>query len=228
MARVAVVEDEELIRTMLRLNLEKQGYQVECFVRAEELLDRLAAVFYDIILLDIMLPGMSGEELVGQIRRRGVNTPVLMVTAKSDIPTKVSTLGRGADDYLAKPFHMEELLARVQALIRRSQGERAVPSHQLVRVGPWEVNLETREADTRQGAMKLSEKECDLLALFARNPRVTLSRADILDEVWGMDADPTPRTVDNFIVRLRKLFEANPEAPEHFITVHAAGYRFDP
>ena len=228
MYRVALVEDEELIRTMIRLNLEKAGFKVDCFPQAESLLAILDQVAWDIFLLDIMLPEMSGEELVVRIRERNINSPILMVTAKSDLVSKVATFEHGADDYLAKPFHMEELMARVNALIRRSQGERSVPSDFLLRLGKHTINLESREAETKNGPVQLTEKERDLLKLFASNPGVVLTRADILDEVWGMDADPTPRTVDNFILRFRKWFEERPEEPRHFITIHATGYRFEP
>lgn len=228
MYRVAVVEDEALIQTMVRLNLEKNGYRVECFGDAEAFLARLDQATFDIFLLDIMLPGLSGEEIVSRVRGRGIQTPVLMMTAKSDISTKVSTLGRGADDYLAKPFDMQELLARVKALIRRSQGERSLPSSQQVRIGACEANLETRVARTRLGDVLLTEREARLLALFARNAGKVLNRPDILEEVWGMDVDPTPRTIDNFILRFRKLFEEDPENPRHFVTVRASGYLFEP
>lgn len=228
MHRVAVVEDEELIRTMLKLNLEKARYAVECFETAEALLERIDDAHFDILLLDIMLPGISGEELVGRLRAKGIHTPALMVTARSDIESKVGSFQRGADDYLAKPFEMEELLLRVRALIRRSQGEREIPSDDLLRIGPHEVNLETRIASSREGEVRLSEKEAALLRLFGQNPGKTLLRSDILEEVWGMDVYPTPRTVDNFILRFRKLFEDDPEGPVHFITVRAAGYRFEP
>lgn len=228
MQRVAIVEDEELIRTMLRLNLEKAGYEVESFTTAEELLDSLVHGHFDILLLDILLPGISGEDVIDRIREKGINTPILMVTARADIETKVSTFKKGADDYLSKPFDMEELLLRVNALIRRSQGEREIPSHNLLRIDDYEVNLESRLASTREGEVKLSEKECDLLRLFCQNPGKTLLRADILEVVWGMDVFPTQRTIDNFILKFRKLFEQNPEEPVHFITVRSVGYRFVP
>jgi DNA-binding response OmpR family regulator len=226
--RVAVVEDEELIRTMLKLNLEKAGYAVECFARGEDFLDRIGDAHYDVILLDIMLPGISGEDLVGEVRERSIHTPILMVTAKSDLESKVGSFRKGADDYLAKPFEMEELLLRVRALIRRSQGEREIPSDSIIRIGRYEANLETRIATSNEGEVRLSEKEADLLRLFGQNPGKTLMRSDILEEVWGMDVYPTPRTVDNFILRFRKLFEPDPERPAHFITVRSAGYRFEP
>lgn len=228
MYRVALIEDEALIREMIRLNLETKGYQVECFDAGEGFLDRLADAAYDVILLDIMLPGISGEDALKEIRKRGVTAPVMMVTAKGDVASKVGALLQGADDYLPKPFDIQELLARVAALIRRSQGERSLHSSRVVRIGEYEVNLETRAARTRLGEVVLSERECNLLALFARNAGVVLHRADILEEVWGMDVSPTPRTVDNFILRFRKLFEEDPENPRIFLTVRASGYVFEP
>lgn len=227
-SRVAVVEDDELIRTMLRLNLEAEGYAVEAFGDAETFLAVKKAVSYDLVVLDILLPGTGGHEVLRAMRRGGQATPVLVVTAKRDLETRVQSLDGGADDYLAKPFELPELLARVRALIRRSQGERSIPSHRLVRIGSREVNLSTRAAATRAGAMVLTERETALVDLFVRNLGATLTRADILEEVWGLDADPTPRTVDNYILRLRRLFEDEPRRPRHFLTVRSVGYRFVP
>ncbi|RME30226.1 MAG: DNA-binding response regulator, partial [Deltaproteobacteria bacterium] len=137
-------------------------------------------------------------------------------------------LEQGADDYLPKPFDVAELLARVTAIIRRSQGERVIPAKNILTIGRFRVNLATREAETLQGPQVLSEKEAGLLEFLARCRGEVVSRADILDEVWGMDATPTERTVDNFIVKLRKMFEPDPENPRHFITVRGRGYRFQP
>ena len=226
--KVAVVEDEELIRTMLRLNLEGQGYEVDAYPNGEAFLEAFRQTRHDLVLLDIMLPGMKGNEILLEIRKQGANPPVLMLTARRDIEARVGTLDGGADDYLAKPFDMPELLARVRALIRRSQGERHLPSDRLLQIGPHTVNLETRAAQTREGSITLSDRETALLDLFARNPNRTLTRNDILEEVWGLETDPTPRTVDNFIVRLRKLFEPDPARPQYLVTVRAAGYRYRP
>jgi DNA-binding response OmpR family regulator len=174
------------------------------------------------------MPGRTGDEVLREVRSRSINTPVLMLTARREIGLKVKTLDSGADDYLPKPFDMAELLARARALIRRSQGDRSLPSGRRVKVGRFEVDLDSRSTDSNQGTVTLSEREAALLELFHRQRGRTLSRNDILEEVWGMEADPTPRTVDNFIVRLRRLFEPNPESPRHFVTVRAEGYRFDP
>jgi DNA-binding response OmpR family regulator len=226
--RVAVVEDEELIRTMLRLNLEREGFQVSCYEDGDNFLSAVDREHFDLILLDIMMPGRAGDEVLREIRARSINSPVLMLTARREVGIKVKTLDTGADDYLPKPFDMAELIARVRALIRRSQGDRSLPSGRRVRVGEFEVDLDSRSAGTNEGPVTLSEREASLVELFHRYRGRTLTRSDILEEVWGMEADPTPRTVDNFIVRLRRLFESNPDQPRHFMTVRAEGYRFDP
>jgi DNA-binding response OmpR family regulator len=122
---------------------------------------------------------------------------------------------------------MDELVARVKAIVRRSQSAREIPSANIIKIDQYEINLNTRSAQSNMGEVILSEKEADLLSLFIRNPGTTLSRADILDEVWGMEATPTDRTVDNFVLKLRKLFEKNPENPKYFLTVRAIGYRFE-
>jgi two-component system, OmpR family, alkaline phosphatase synthesis response regulator PhoP len=225
--RIWIVEDEELIRTMLRINLERNGYQVTAFTDAESMLSHLEGEFFDILLLDIMLPGMSGDEALYLLRKKGLTVPVLMLTAKQDTESKVKMFENGADDYLAKPFNMDELLARVRALIRRSQSVKEIPSDRQLQIGSYYANLGTRVAVTRFGEVLLSEKEAKLLKFFAHNEGKTLSRNDILEEVWGLDVDPTPRTVDNFIVKLRRLFEAEPDKPKHFITVRSTGYLFN-
>ncbi len=226
--RILLVEDDELIGEMVRLNLEQEGYEVIWFKQGEGVGAKLADERFDLIVLDIMLPGKDGFTVLGELRAAEVGTPTLVLTALAESGDKVTGLDLGADDYLTKPFEMEEFLARVRALIRRSQGQRELPARQHLRIGRYNVNLETREADTSEGRLTLSEKEAELVRLFARNAGTTLTRADILDEVWGMDATPTERTVDNFLVRLRKLFEEDPDKPAHFITVRARGYRFEP
>ena len=148
--------------------------------------------------------------------------------ARSDVETKVQALEIGADDYLPKPFDVAEMIARVNALVRRSQAERQIPSDNLVSISGFEINLLTRQATSNEGQVMLSEKETALIRLLVRSQGQVLSRADILDEVWGMDVSPSERTVDNFIVRLRKLFEPDTEKPRHFITVRGEGYRFVP
>jgi DNA-binding response OmpR family regulator len=227
--RILLVEDEQLIGEMVKLNLEEDGYKVTWLTESDSVYATVEATVFDLIVLDVMLPGQyDGLALARGLRRREIGTAILMLTARSETSAKVQALDSGADDYLTKPFDMPEFLARVRALIRRSQSAIELPSSQKIRVGGFDINLETRIADTQEGSLTLSDKEAALLALFVRNPGRTLSRADILEEVWGMDVTPTERTVDNFIVRMRKLFEPLPEEPRHFITVRAQGYRYEP
>lgn len=226
--KVLVIEDEELVGTMVRINLEGAGFEITWLKNGQEALRTVRHDNFDLILLDISLPGMSGLEFLKEIRRREITTPVMMLTARGEVQTKVEAFAIGADDYLPKPFDVAELIARVQALVRRSQGEREIPSDQIVRLGKYQINLATREAISNVGPIVLSEKEAALVRVLVRARGQALARADILDEVWGMDAYPTERTVDNFIVRLRKLFEPDPENPKHFLTVRGTGYRFNP
>jgi two-component system alkaline phosphatase synthesis response regulator PhoP len=226
--KILLVEDEELVGTMVRLNLESAGYHVAWLRNGSEGAERAAAERFDLILLDIGLPGLNGLSVLRGLRKNGVETPVMLLTARSDVPTKVEALEIGADDYLPKPFDVAELLARVNAVLRRSRSARAIPSDQLVRVGEHGINLETRRALSSEGEVTLGEKEAALVRLLVRSGGKVLTRSDILDEVWGMDATPSERTVDNYIVRLRKLFEPDPENPIHILTVRGEGYRFVP
>ena len=226
--KVAIIEDDDLIRSMIKFNLEKKGYRVCCFSSVESMMDRTQDELFDLIILDIILPGISGKEFLEKIRKAGDNTPVVMLTVKDDINTKIRTFNSGADDYVVKPFNMEELLARVKALIRRSQGKRRLPSSKILAIGKHKINLSTRLCKTNLGNRILSEKEIKLLSYFSEHSNETLTRADILEEVWGMDVTPTPRTIDNFILKFRKLFEENPEKPKHFVSVRNKGYRFQP
>lgn len=225
--RLAIIEDNDLIRNMVTINLEKNGYEVASFSSAESILDHVGNDIYDLIILDIVLPGISGEEFLKIIRDQGDDTPVLMLTVKRDIPTRIKALNLGADDYIVKPFNMEELLARVKALIRRSLGKRRIPSSKVLIINGRKINTATRVCESNLGEVVLSEKELNLLRFLTEHSHETLSRADILEEVWGMDVAPTPRTIDNFILKFRKLFEDNPEKPKHFISVRNRGYRFE-
>lgn len=215
-----------MIKNMIKLNLENSGYWVKCFSSAESMKREMEKEFYDLIILDIMLPGISGERLLKDIRNQGDDTPILMLTVKSDIPTRIKSLEGGADDYIVKPFNMGELMARINVLIRRSQGKRRIPSHEMLVINGHEIDISTRICKSNIGDVVLSEKELNLLLFLFKHSHETISRADILEEVWGMDVAPTPRTIDNFILKFRKLFEDNPEEPKHFLTIRNIGYRF--
>ena len=225
--KVLLVEDEELIGEMVRLNLQEEGYEVLWLKNGEGVLTAIEEQRFDLIVLDIMLPGKDGIQVTQELRHQQIGTPIVLLTARGDMLTKVTGLDSGADDYITKPFDMQELLARMRAAIRRSQGSRETPSTDLLVFGEYEVNLRTREAVTNEGSVVLSEKECELLALLSRRRGEVLTRADMLEEVWGMDVSPTERTVDNFILRLRKLFD-HPYEPRHFLTVRGIGYKFTP
>ncbi len=227
---ILVVEDEELVADMVRLNLEHAGFTVEVCGSAEDAMPFVDRA--DVVVLDRMLPGMDGLELARQLRRTpGRRVPILMLTARSEVAARVAGLDAGADDYLAKPFAMPELLARVRALLRRAPTPDSAPVagkppvNELV-FDRYRVNLATREAVTNDGPEILTETECQLLMYFHAHPGELLSRTDILENVWGMDRFPTARTVDNYVLRLRKLFEPDPENPRFLLTVRGRGYCF--
>ena len=226
--KIAIIEDDDLIRNMIQFHLEKKGFVARSFISAEAMRREAGQEPFDLIVLDLVLPGLSGEEFLKTLRQKGDDTPVLMLTVKEDIATRIASFNLGADDFMAKPFDMDELLARIRALIRRSQGKRRVPSHQIIVINGHPVDADTRECSSQGGNVVLSEKEMNLLLFFVRHSHETISRADILEEVWGMDVAPTPRTVDNFIMKFRKLFEDNPDEPEIFVSVRNRGYRFQP
>jgi len=223
--RVLVIEDEALVRDLVVLNLKHAGYEVTAEGAFASGLKALTAPGIDLAIVDVMLPGGEGFALVRQARDEGVKCPILMLTSRSEVSSRVRGLDCGADDYLTKPFDVTELMARVRSLFRRAQGVVAATPKQL-QVGKFWIRFDTGLALTNEGEVTLSDKELRLMELFARNEDRVLSRADVLEEVWGMDAFPTDRTVDNFVLRLRKLFESNPEDPGHIVTVRGRGYLF--
>jgi two-component system alkaline phosphatase synthesis response regulator PhoP len=226
--KIAIVEDDDLIRAMIQLNLEKNGYSSSAFPSAEEAQQFSDSEFYDLIICDVLLPGISGFEFLKKLREIGDNTPVLMLTVRSDVSSRLQAFNIGTDDYLVKPFNMHELTARVKALIRRSQGERRIPASKILIINGFKVNSSSRESESSSGTVILSEKEINLLIYLIENSHHELSRADILEEVWGMDVAPTPRTIDNFILKFRRLFEDNPDKPRHFISIRGKGYTYEP
>jgi two-component system, OmpR family, alkaline phosphatase synthesis response regulator PhoP len=227
MYKVALIDDDVHILEFLRDNLAARGFEVDCFHTAEQFLDVLGVNAYDLVLLDIILPGINGEEAIQLIRDKGIRTPVLILTSMNDIDMKVKLLGIGADDYLSKPFSVHELEARIKAIVRRSRSGVVIPADKIITIGTFTVNLETRHALTNSGEIILTDKETSLLKFLYRNAGRPINRTEILEEVWGMDVFPSPRTVDNFLVKFRKLFELDPDNPKHFITVRSIGYRFE-
>ena len=223
--RILVVEDEPLVQQLLKLNLTHAGHEVETAGDyAVGLKSLCAPKGFALAIVDAMIPGGDGFGLIKAARTQGVGCPILMLTARNDTASKVRGLDAGADDYLTKPFDVSELLARVRALLRRAKKAPALTGRPLFALGTFWIRFDTGQALTNEGELSLSEKELKLMELFVGAENQALSRTDILEEVWGMDAFPTDRTVDNFIWRLRRLFEPDPENPAHFITLRGRGY----
>ena len=223
--RILVVDDEEHLATGIRENLEAEGYRAEVAHDGLAGLARLRAEPYDLAVLDVMMPGMDGIELCAQLRRDGIQTPVLFLTVKGAPEDRVRGFEAGGDDYLAKPFHLKELLLRVAAILRRSSWYHA--SGAALEFGGNRIDFKTYEARAWDGSQhSLTHKEAMILRALADQPGNIVTREEILDRVWGYEVFPSTRTIDNFIVRLRKRFERNAEAPAHFHTVRGVGYRF--
>jgi DNA-binding response OmpR family regulator len=224
MVKILIVEDEPAMLSGLHDNLEFEGYDVDSVNRGDEGCAKILKGNYDLILLDVMLPGMSGFDILKQCRNKGISTPVIMLTAKAEELDKVLGLEFGADDYITKPFSLRELLARIKAILRRTgrlndQGSQ----NQFIQIGKLSVNFENLEANENSEVVKLSHKEFEILNyLYKKNGQI-VTRDDLLDKVWGLDYQPTSRTVDNFILRLRQKIDT--ATSNHIITVHGYGYK---
>ena len=229
--RVLVVEDELAIRELLRLHLELAGFALEETGDGRRALDAARARPFDLILLDVMLPGLDGVSLCQAIRRDGPNTgtPILMVTARDGEADTVVGLESGADDYVTKPFGVRELMARVAALLRRQErtAERAQPATAVL-TPQLSLDRTRREAVLRGAPVELTKQEFDLLYLLAARPGVVFSRAALLQQVWSDDTYVTERTVDTVISRLRRKIELDPQDPEMLLTAWGVGYKFSP
>jgi two-component system alkaline phosphatase synthesis response regulator PhoP len=222
---VLIVEDEAGLRLTLSDRLASEGYAVETASDGEVGLAHAASGAFDVIVLDVMLPRLNGFEVCREVRQRGVTTPILMLTARGQVVDKVVGLKLGADDYLTKPFEAIELMARLEALMRRrSSGAR--PGGDAYRFG--EVVVDFRRMEVMRGgrAVDLSAREFKLLRHFIEHRGATLSREELLAEVWGYDDMPLTRTVDVHVAGLRQRIEANPKSPEYIVTVHGLGYKF--
>jgi DNA-binding response OmpR family regulator len=239
-ARVLVVEDEEAIAQGLLLNLERKGYRADFAGDGPAALERARAGRYDLILLDVRLPGMDGFEVCRRLRDEGDFTPILILTARSQPDDVVYGLKLGADDYVVKPFDLAELLARVEGLLRRRAWSRpgagavpgagagaAAPSGRFA-FGDFWVDFDSWTARTRQGVVELSMKEVAVMKVFAARPGQVVARRELLAEVWQLPHHPNTRVVDNVIVALRRAFEENSWRPRHIHSVRGVGYRFVP
>ncbi len=223
--RVLLVEDEAGLRLTLTDRLGSEGYSVETASDGEAGLAQAMGGAYDLIVLDVMLPRKNGFDICREVRQRGVTTPILMLTARGQVVDRVVGLKLGADDYLTKPFETIELLARLEALLRRrGAGPRA--GGDAYRFGSVAVDFRRMEVMRSGEPVDLSAREFKLLQYFIEHRGATLSRDALLAEVWGYDETPLTRTVDVHVAGLRQKLEANPKTPEYIVTVHGLGYKF--
>lgn len=224
--RILLVEDEESLMDVIRLNLEMEGYEVVPATTGPAGLEKLRRQSFDLAILDVMLPEMDGFTVCEQARSEGVQVPVLFLTAKSASTDRVKGLKLG-DDYLTKPFNLEELLLRVEKLLHRKQPEPKPKGLTDYEFGGNKVSFTTYEIDSvNAGRKTLTDKECRVLKLLIEKENEVVSREQILTSVWGDDAFPSGRTIDNLVVSFRKYFESDPKEPRHFHSIRGVGYKF--
>ena len=231
--RILVVEDDLHLAEGMAENMRAEGYAADTAYDGRDGLARALASDYDLLILDVMLPQMDGFSVCRELRQAGKNTPVLFLTARGDPQDRVRGLEAGGDDYLTKPFHLDEFLLRVKAILRRwdwyKQSLSKPASDGVLNFAGNEVNFRTFRAKSGDGSFHdLTEKEAMILKVLSEHPGDVVTRDDLLEKVWGYEAFPSTRTVDNFILRLRKVFERTPHEPRHFLTVRGVGYRFLP
>ncbi len=228
--RLLIVEDEDHLAAGLKLNLELEGYRVDVAGNAKEAGQRLLDPSgYDAIVLDVMLPDVNGFDLCKKFRDAGNFIPVIMLTARSSPEDRVLGLEAGADDYMVKPFELNELLARVRSVLRRQRWEQNTGNYvkaTTLTFGDAEINFDTHEVTVAGEPVQLTQLELDLLRYFAENAGRVLSRTELLERVWKLRNYGNTRTVDNFISRLRRRFEEDASSPAHFLSVRGAGYKF--
>ena len=223
--RLLLVEDEPGLVLTLTDRLTREGYAVETQRRRRERLERAARTRFDLVLLDVMLPRMSGFDVLRELRRRGIETPVIMLTARGQVVDKVVGLKLGADDYVTKPFEMVELLARIEAKLRRAPG--AARTRRRATSSATSRSTSARPRSPRTGSRSISSaREFQLLRYFIEHRGATLTREELLNEVWGYNAMPSTRTVDVHVAWLRQKIEPIPRHPQYILTVHGMGYKF--
>lgn len=225
MQKILIIEDEPGLQITLNDRLKSENYQTHVLANGLEGYQHALTNPYDLILLDVMLPGKNGFDICRDLRNQNIRTPILMLTARGELPDKIVGLKLGADDYLTKPFEMLELLARVEALLRRSP-EGLASSEAVFSFGDIRVNLKSAEVVKNDSPVELSAQEFRLLRFFIENKNTTHSREDLLKSVWKYDETPSTRTVDVHVAWLRQKLEVRAKHPRHFITVHGLGYKF--
>ncbi|PLX12084.1 MAG: DNA-binding response regulator [Marinilabiliales bacterium] len=225
MYRILIVEDEYAMLMGLKDNLEFEGYHVEIADDGAKGYEMISRNEHDLVLLDVMLPNMSGFDICKNARKNGISTPIILLTAKGEEIDKVLGLELGADDYITKPFSLRELLARIKAILRRADTIKPVQEDKNIAIGNMEVNFSNYEAWINGNIVKMSHKEFEFLHYLWNQQNKVVSRDDLLDNVWGTDYVPSSRTVDNFILKLRQKIESDSNNPKIIITVHGVGYK---
>lgn len=223
MYKILIVEDEPNMRMGIKDNLEFEGYQVDAADNGEDGLDKIRTNQYNLVLLDVMLPQISGFDVCKTVRQEGNKVPIILLTAKGEEIDKVLGLELGADDYVTKPFSLRELLARIKAVLRRAADINV--DHSEVKIGKLKVDFSGYKASENKNPVQLSHKEFELLHYLWGKKNSTVSRDELLSNIWGYDENPTTRTVDNFIMKLRQKVEADPNHPQIILTVHGIGYK---
>jgi DNA-binding response OmpR family regulator len=226
MKKILIIEDELNMVNGLKDNLEFDGYEVEIAMEGGSGLERILGNKYDLILLDIMLPQISGFDICKAVRKEGINTPIVLLTAKGEEIDKVLGLELGADDYITKPFSLRELLARIKAILRRVQNENEEGLEpEFISIGNIKVNFKNYLAFEGTNEIKMSYKEFGILHYLYLNAGKIIQRDDLMSDVWGIEYEISTRTVDNFILKLRQKIEVDPNNPKIILTVHGIGYK---
>ena len=224
---ILVVEDEENLHDALKLNLEMEGYNVSSSFDGADALKQIQSAHFDLIILDVMLPSLDGFAITESVRLQHIETPILILSAKNTSANRVQGLKFGADDYLTKPFNLEELLLRVSKLLRKSTSVPTSSINEVYSFAGHQINFKLQEAINVKGEkIALTKKESMLLQLLIENKNTVVTREKILQLVWGYKVYPTTRTIDNFILSFRKYFEQDPKSPNHFISIRGVGYKF--
>ena len=226
MERILLIEDEDSLRKIVHLNLEMESYEVISIPDGEQALKRLSSEYFDLIILDLMIPKINGLDVLKSFRTKNPEIPVIIISAKDTSGDRILGLKTGADDYLSKPFEFEELLIRVQNLLKRKVKDPSTENEDEFNFGVNHVNFKTFEAFNSNGEFNLRPKEVFILRYLINNKNQVVSRQDILKAVWGYDVYPSTRTIDNFIASLRKHFEADPKNPQYIVSIHGIGYKF--
>lgn len=225
MYRILIVEDEPNMQKGLKDNLEFEGYSVDVAGDGESGLNMIMKNDYHLVLLDVMLPVYSGFDICKMVRKKGIKTPIILLTAKGEEIDKVLGLELGADDYITKPFSLRELLARIKAVLRRTGEKEADKEKVKIKIGKLSVRFDNYEACIDNQPVKMSPKELDLLHYLWKRRNNIVVRDDLLTDIWGYDQQPTTRTVDNFIMKLRQKIEDNPNNPKIILSVYGIGYK---